>query len=271
VTQPVAVRDAATVMLVRDGAAGLEVFMLQRTLNAVFVGGHYVFPGGAVDDADRDPSVAEYCDGLTDATASELLNVPSGGLAYWVAAVRECFEEAGVLVAATSAGATIDFDDPDTARRFEAYRRAIHRGDIRLIELCEREGLHLALGGIYYLSHWITPVGEPRRFSTRFFVAQAPPGQEPLHDDSETIASQWIRPAAALALARTGGFQLISPTIKHLEYLAAFDTTEGVLCDASAVRSPPTVMPRMRQSGEELEVDMPGEPGYEEIGPDRVG
>jgi 8-oxo-dGTP pyrophosphatase MutT (NUDIX family) len=271
VTDAVAVRDAATVMLVRDGDAGLEVFMLRRTLNAVFVGGFYVFPGGAVDDADRDPDVAEHSVGLSDAAASELLDVPTGGLAYWVAAVRECFEEAGVLFAGTPDGEIIDFHDAATAERFEAHRHAIYRGDLRLIGLCALEGLRLALGGIYYVSHWITPVGEPRRFDTRFFLARAPQRQEPLHDDRETIASLWTRPAAALDAYRAGELQLIMPTIKHLEYLAAFDTTEGALCDAAAVRNPPVIQPRMGLDGEEVELFMPGQPGYEEIGPDRHG
>src|SRR5262249_27357382 len=166
-----------------------------------------------VDDGDREPAITELCDGLTDAMASDLLGVPGGGLAYWVAAVRECFEEAGVLLAVTAEGEKFDFHDEETARRVEAYRRAIYRCHIRIVDLCERERLHLAVGGIYYLSHWVTPAGEPRRFSTRFFVTEAPHGQEPLHDDGETIASQWIRPDAALALARAGEFQLITPTI----------------------------------------------------------
>src|SRR5262249_15882473 len=112
---------------------------------------------------------------------------------------------------------------------------------------------------------------EPRRFSTRFFVARAPRAQEPLHDDRETIASLWIRPSAALHEVRDGRLQMITPTIKHLEYLGAFDTTEGVLCHPAAVRNPPAIMPRMRQGADGLEVVMPGEPGFEEIGPDRVG
>ena len=107
----VPVRDAATVMLVRDsvdesGAAAIEVCMLRRNLEAEFVAGAYVFPGGSVDDADRTPGVESWCRGRTDAGASAVLGVPSGGLAFWVAALRECFEEAGVLVARRR-------DDPD--------------------------------------------------------------------------------------------------------------------------------------------------------------
>jgi 8-oxo-dGTP pyrophosphatase MutT (NUDIX family) len=271
VTEPVALRDAATVMLVRDADDGLEVFMLRRTLNAVFVGGFHVFPGGAVDDADRAHDVEAQCRGLTDATASELLDVPHGGLAYWVAAVRECFEEAGVLLAAPPDGNIVDFHDDETVARFEQYRRAVYQGDLRLVELCAIEGLCLALDGIYYLSHWITPVGEPRRFDTRFFVARAPRAQEPLHDDRETIESLWTRPHVALNRYRAGELQLIMPTIKHLEYLADFETTEGVLCDAAAIRNPPTIQPRMRVDGDDVELFLPGEPGFDEIGPDRVG
>src|SRR5438045_7172367 len=100
-SDPIAVRDAATVMLVRDAAngGGMEVFMLRRNLNSDFVGGAYVFPGGAVDEEDRHADLERVCQGLSDDAASVQLGIPSGGLAFWVAAVRECFEEAGVLLA----------------------------------------------------------------------------------------------------------------------------------------------------------------------------
>ena len=114
----VPVRDAATVMVVRDGAEGLEVFMLRRTLAAVFAGGMFVFPGGAVDDADRSPDVESWCDGLDDRQASRLLAVGEGGLGFWIAAIRECFEEAGVLLArgamATSSASTIRLSNSAT-------------------------------------------------------------------------------------------------------------------------------------------------------------
>ncbi|MHB1447445.1 MAG: NUDIX hydrolase, partial [Acidimicrobiales bacterium] len=113
------IRDAATVMLVRDGADGTEVFMLRRNLNSDFVGGAYVFPGGAVDPADREAELEPLCSGRTDAEASSLLSVESGGLAYWAAAIRECFEEAGVLLAYDRTGTILSLADPDTAERFE--------------------------------------------------------------------------------------------------------------------------------------------------------
>ena len=230
-------------MLLRDGESGVEVFMMRRTLNAAFVGGFYVFPGGAVDGADRVAEVEGRCVGLTDSDASEQLDLPAGGLAYWVAAVRECFEEAGVLLASHADGTIADFGDPATAARFDGYRHAVHAGERRLIDICEDEGLRLAVGGIEYVSHWITPEGEPRRFDTRFFAAHAPEGQEPLHDDHETIDSLWVHPVDALDRQRAGTLQMITPTIAHLEWLAAFPTADAAMADAATISHPPTIRP----------------------------
>lgn len=226
---PVEVRDAATVLLVRDGQRGMQVFMLRRSLNSVFVGGAYVFPGGAVDEADRHAHLEAICDGRTDADASALLEIDSGGLAYWVAAVRECFEEAGVLLAHAGDGHVISFADPAVAERFRLHRKAVDSGDQRLIEVCQAEGLHIAADQIHYFSHWITPRGAPRRYDTRFFVAAAPPEQEPLHDDRETIANIWVRPQDALERERSGELEMIFPTIKSLEAISQFDRSADLL------------------------------------------
>jgi 8-oxo-dGTP pyrophosphatase MutT (NUDIX family) len=263
VTTPPVLRDAATVMLVRDRPAGPEVFMLRRTLNAVFVGGFYVFPGGAVDAADRHGDVEPLCDGLSDADASHQLGLDSGGLAYWVAAIRECFEEAGVLLATNTAGDVVRFDDAETEATFTRHRRAVHGGSLRLVDLCRREGLRLIAGDIHYVSHWITPVGEPRRFDTRFFVARAPEAQEPLHDDHETIASLWLRPADALDRQASGELQMITPTLKNLEFLTASSSVDGIMAAAAAITNPPTIRPQLRVVGD-LRMDvLPGEEGYE--------
>jgi 8-oxo-dGTP pyrophosphatase MutT (NUDIX family) len=258
-------------MLLRDGTEGVEVFMMRRTLNAAFVGGFYVFPGGAVDAADRHAEVEASCLGLTDADASEQLGIPSGGLAFWVAAVRECFEEAGVLLAAGPDGTLVHFGEAAVEDRFEGYRRAVHSGERRLVDVCATEGLRLAVGDIEYVAHWITPAGEPRRFDTRFFVARAPIGQEPLHDDHETIASLWVRPVDALARQEAGELQMITPTISQLQYLAPFATTEEAMADAAAIRHPPTVEPELRTEAEGMAVVMPGDPGYGQAGSAPVG
>ena len=225
----VALRDAATVMLVRDAPAGLEVFMLRRNLNSDFVGGAYVFPGGAVDEADSHADLEPYSEGRTDTEASAILGVDSGGLAFWVAAIRESFEEAGVLLAYDGDGTIVRLDDPAVHERFAEHRRAVDAGERRVVEVCAVEGLRLAVGAMHYFSHWITPEGAPRRYDTRFFVARAPEGQEPLHDDVETIANTWIAPAEALRRHKAGDFELIFPTIRNLKALARFDTADELL------------------------------------------
>ena len=232
---PVVPRPAATVMLVRDRAPGLEVFMLRRSLGAVFVAGAHVFPGGKVDEADRsDPDLDRVCVGLDDGEASRRLGVDRGGLAYWIAAIRECFEEAGVLLARDGGGEHPRFVDPSVVDRFVDHRRSVHRGDRRLVEVCGEEGLVLTADDLQYASHWITPEGGPRRFDTRFFVARAPDDQEPLHDGSETVASRWLRPDVALAEHAQGRFELITPTIHSLMMLAHFDRADDVMAAAAA-------------------------------------
>ena len=268
------VRDAATVMLVRDGigdggaaATGesvLEVFMLRRNLNSDFVGGAYVFPGGAVDLADRHADLEAVCEGRSDDQASALLGVESGGLAYWVAAIRECFEEAGVLLAIDGDGEVISFADATMADRFERYRGEVYAGEARLVEICRDEGLRLDVAGIHYFAHWITPEGQPRRYDTRFFVAAAPPRQRPLHDDNETIASLWIRPADALARHQAGELQLILPTIRNLEAISRFATSADLLTAAAAIQEVPTIVPRIVDDGGGMRILLPGDAGYDQ-------
>jgi 8-oxo-dGTP pyrophosphatase MutT (NUDIX family) len=263
----VQIRDAATVMLVRDDVdGGLEVFMLRRNLNSDFVGGAYVFPGGAVDEADRHDDLEAICDGRTDAECSELLGIERGGLAYWVAAVRECFEEAGVLLARKPDEAVVSFADPDVAARFQSHRDAVNAGELRLVDLCEQEGFVIDAGAIHYFSHWITPEGPPRRYDTRFFVAAAPPGQVPLHDDGETIANTWIRPQTALDEHKAGRLDLIFPTIRSLQAIGRFSTAAELLDHAKLIEDVPAILPRIVADGDGMRILIPGDPGYDEAG-----
>lgn len=240
----VPVRDAATVMLVRDGVDGLEVFMMRRNLGASFAGGMYAFPGGAVDDADRTAEVEALVDGRTDAEASRLLEVDKGGLAFWVAVIRECFEEAGVLLANAADGSVVRLDvSPEVEERFATARRAVHGGSLPLLELCRSEGLRLDLTDVQYVAHWITPVGEKRRFDTRFFVAGAPEGQSPLHDGSETVDSLWVRPADALERMARKELALLPPTIAMLQWLAPLTTADDAVAAGAAIGIPPCILP----------------------------
>jgi 8-oxo-dGTP pyrophosphatase MutT (NUDIX family) len=267
----VPVRPAATVMLVRDaevdGAPGIEVFMLQRTMKAAFAAGAYVFPGGAVDPADGGAAAEAICVGRSDVAASRSLGIDTGGLAYWVAAVRECFEEAGVLLAQHADGSTVRFDSADAAARFAGHRIGVHANEGRFLDVVRDEGLRLSVGDIHYVSHWITPVGEVRRFDTRFFVAPAPAAQEPLHDDHETVASLWVSPSQALARMEARELFMIPPTIANIRYLARFSSTAEVLADAAAIASPPAILPRLvtTPEGKVTGVKLPGEPGYDEL------
>jgi 8-oxo-dGTP pyrophosphatase MutT (NUDIX family) len=275
----VPVRDAATVMLVRDaprGArgpddpGGLEVFMLRRNLRSDFVGGAYVFPGGGVDDHDRFSDLEPVCEGRTDAEASAQLGIDSGGLAFWVAAVRESFEEAGVLLAYDGAHAGHDglirFDDPATIERYAGHRRAVDAGQRRLVEVCQAEGLRLAVGTMYYFSHWITPEGPTRRYDTRFFVARAPDAQVPLHDDREVIANLWVRPSEALEAHRAGQFEMIFPTVRSLIAIERFATADQLMAAAAAIAEVPAILPRIvEDEGGGVRIVLPGDPGYDDL------
>ena len=208
-------------MLLRDGDLGLEVLVLRRTDAAVFSPGAHVFPGGALDPADGGDEVAAYCNGFDDVAASKALGIAHGGLAYFVAAVRECFEEVGVLLAAPSADDQLcAFDDASTAARFAEHRRAVHDGKQLLSSMCAREDLTLAVDRLVPFSHWITPPGPPRRFDTRFFVAGAPARQEATPDDREATEARWARPTDLLDAFGRGEIDLILPTQRSLETLA---------------------------------------------------
>lgn len=263
-TAPIPVRPAATVMLIRDGEDGLEVCMLRRNLRSDFVGGAYVFPGGGVDRADGAPEVERLCDGLTDAEASRRLKVPAGGLAFWVAAVRETFEEAGLLPARWADGRPVRFDDPAVAGRFARHRRAVDSGERRLAAIFAEEGLRFDLSAMHYVSHWVTPPGSPRRYDTRFFVAAAPEAQRAVEDDREVIHARWITPSAALAAQASGELVMLPPTIENLRMLAASADVAGALAAAAAVKDVPPIIPRVltRVDGS-VTIVMPGDADYD--------
>lgn len=262
----VPLRDAATVMLVRDApdGGGLEVAMLRRNLNSDFVGGAYVFPGGAVDPDDCHTNLEAVCVGRSDADASERLGIERGGLAFWVAAIRECFEEAGVLLARRADGDVITFTDPEVDARFIEHRRAVDSGERRLVDVCIEEDLQLVVDDMYFFSHWITPEGAPRRYDTRFFVARAPEGQVPLHDDREVIANLWITPTEALARYHAGEFDLVFPTMRSLMALERFTSADEALAAAAAVNEVPAILPRLVEDASGYRILLPGDDGYDD-------
>ncbi|MCB0979070.1 MAG: NUDIX domain-containing protein [Ilumatobacter sp.] len=238
-SEEVPIRPAATVMLLRDTAGGLEVFMLRRTSAAVFAGGMYVFPGGKVDPADGD-----------------------GDEAYVVAAIRECYEEAGVLLADDADGRPVDDGHPALT-----HRDAVYDGTVDMRALAATNGLSLRTGDLPWVAHWITPKGETaRRFDTRFFAAACPTGQTSHHDDNETVASMWVRPVDALARGQAGELMLMPPTIANLQFLAAHPTVATAMDAARTVGTPPCILPKIRQvDGRIVGVAMPGDPDYDSL------
>ncbi|NLA36170.1 MAG: NUDIX domain-containing protein [Actinobacteria bacterium] len=261
--ESVPLRDAATVMLVRDGRSGVEVFMLRRNLNSDFVGGAYVFPGGAVDDEDGSPEIEPLSAGLTDAQASALLEVERGGLAYWVAAIRESFEEAGLLLALDEHDSIVRFEDATVIERFARHRIDVDTSARPLRDIIRDERLRLATAEIHYFSRWITPLGSPRRYDTRFFVAHAPEAQVATHDDRETIANVWIRPHEALERFEAGEFELIFPTVRSLEALARFTSAEAVVAHAQSIPEFPAVLPRVLEEDGGVRIVLPGDEVYD--------
>jgi 8-oxo-dGTP pyrophosphatase MutT (NUDIX family) len=262
-------------MLVRDapepepgadaGESTLQVLMVRRNLQSDFVGGAFVFPGGAVDPIDGGAEAETICRGRSDVEASILLGVETGGLAYWVAALRETFEEAGLLLAERPDGPPLLVGDAEEEARFAAERVAVNKGSRRFLDLCRDENLQLQVADVHYFAHWITPRGAPRRYDTRFFVAAAPPGQQAAHDAGETIADTWISPRRALEGHRKGLFEIIFPTIRNLQAISRFATSAELLAAAArASGSVPTIEPRVISDGNGVRIVLPGDQGYDD-------
>lgn len=250
---------AATVTLVRDGEQGLEVLMMKRNEKSAFVPGRYLFPGGAVDPTDGYPDIYSRCNGMDDATASKRLGVQSGGLAYWVAAIRECFEESGLLLAHGEGGKQVAHG---VAAELAQHRKSVADNRLSFDALLREEGLTLEVDSLVYFAHWITPPGAPRRYDTRFFVAYAPPGQEAVHDNEEMVESVWMNPRDGVARHKAGDFKLMTPTIHTLKTFAKYDTADELLRSLRALPDVPCIAPRIDTSGRRV---LPGEPGYDEL------
>ncbi|HOM11803.1 MAG TPA: MBL fold metallo-hydrolase [Rubrivivax sp.] len=253
-------RQAATVVVLRHSQEGMQVLLMRRApRDGDIHSGASVFPGGLLDPGDADG--ARLCSGLDDPTASARLGLPSGGLAYWFAAMRECFEEAGLLLAAAR-----DLPQPgaEPLARIAAERDALNRRESSMAQICTRHGIRLAADRVAYLDHWLTPPGVPKRYDTRFFVTEAPELQVASQDDHETDAQQWLTPAAALA--RRKELKLAPPTWKILELLQRLGTVDAVLGYAQALAEVPCTMPRLGLGPAGLVPVMPDEAAYAEIG-----
>ena len=255
------IKPAATVILMREvDEGGFEIFLVKRSSRSSF-GNLYVFPGGKLDPEDSSEDLYKYCEDMNDAEASKKLGIKSNGLSYWIACVRECFEEVGVLL--------INPNDllTQNAVKLNHLRKELNSKKITFKDICVSESLRLRAKNIVPCAHWITPTIEPKRFDTRFFLAKVESSQLASHDGYELTESFWIKPSDALKKLADGQMNMIIPTIKNIEKLAefsssteAFDHFEGLGDNAI-----PPILPKfIKQDGKWIGF-FPGEEGYENV------
>jgi len=244
---------SATILLVREDPGPLEVFMVQRHHQVDFASSALVFPGGKVDPGDRDPTVRARClgaDGLDD-----------DALALRVAAVRETFEESGVLIARPRGG-----DGLVPAARAAAiearWRGALNANETTIGAIAEAEDLVLALDALVPFAHWITPEFMPKRFDTHFYLVAVPRDQVAAHDGGESVDSLWIAPQRALEEAAAGRLSIIFPTRMQLAKLARAATVADALARARAARVVP-VLPTVGRGAAGPVIRIPAEADYD--------
>jgi 8-oxo-dGTP pyrophosphatase MutT (NUDIX family) len=259
-------KNAATVILLRDKEPeGLEVFLLKRHEKSSFMGGNFVYPGGRVD---RDDSSLESCSlskGITFEEAQKILGgitSPEEGFAYWIAGIRELFEEAGVLLAYDQKGNLFQFKNRDEQEKFSNYRVLLQKGGITICQIAQEEKLLFALDQLHYYAHWITPEARSERFDTRFFLARYPLGQEASHDQKETTAGIWITPRKALEENLKGEAILSPPTLKTLEDLSRFKTIDEVFTSLRNREFQP-ILPILTKISSGPIIIFPWDPEYE--------
>lgn len=242
---------AATVMLLRDGADGLEVFMVTRH-PAMWFSSALVYPGGKLDPSDTDPRLVELCRSASDLTADQV--------ALRICAIRETFEESGILLACERDSGVL-VNGVRGAQLEQRYRAGIHTGKITLYDMAKAENLTLADDHLVPFAHWITPKEFPRRFDTHFYLARTPADQSASHDDHEAADSIWVRPAVAIAEAEAGDHALMLVTRVNLAKVGRSRTTQEAL-DAARAATIVTVNPPVDIQEQGVTYYLPEEAGY---------
>lgn len=247
---PATPRPAATILLLRDGPEGLEVFMVVRHHQIEFAAGALVFPGGRVEDSDHALAAG------TEAAICDPALLP-----FRIAAIRETFEECGVLLARHRGSPEII--GSDVLRRLDTgFRDDLNAGSIGFDAVLKAESLEPATDTLVHFAHWITPADQPKRYDTHFFLAQAPASHLAVHDGHEAVESIWIRPADALAETEAGRFKLVFATAKNLEKLSR-SLTAAAAIDTARSAHVVTVQPRAtRLEGTKRLLRIPSEADY---------
>jgi 8-oxo-dGTP pyrophosphatase MutT (NUDIX family) len=252
---------AATLVLLRNRSAGaFEVLLIRRHTASKFAAGDFVFPGGKIEVSDGPDDAVAWCRSLDVAQAAGVLGLssaPSAAIGHWVGAIRETFEEVGILLAYGADGRPVRFD----RERYAAYRRACQADHRAFWEMLRAERLTLATDTLVYFAHWITPEVQPLRFDTRFFAATMPEGQEAIADDREITEVRWLTPGEAIAANARGQLSLRNPTVKNLQLFDGAATIATALERLNG-REVRTILPRVIIEGDTRRVILPGEPGY---------
>ncbi len=233
--KPSTPKNAATVILFRSEANGrFEVFMTRRSAGMNILGGVYVFPGGCIRKEDYSKAALRRCFGLSPQAAQKSLGMglnPDFSLGHWMAAIRELFEETGILLCVTEEGKPLDMNDPGRRAKIAEKHAALTGGLIDFQAFLESESLLCDARRLAYFAHWLTPEEVPARFDTRFFLAQMPCGQSPLSSSREVTHSLWITPERALELFAEGRLPMIFPTLASLRMLADYDSVEALVSE----------------------------------------
>ena len=245
------IRPSSTVIVARGGAFEPEIFMVRRHEQSSF-GAAHAFPGGVLDPEDSE--VHEFCHGLTNAGANSRLGVEDNGLDYYSAAVRELFEETGVLLA--------DLSSLD--ENLAAVRDALNDGSLNWAEFVTQSELSLDCRNLHYIDHWITPPLQPKRYSTRFFLTTLPVGQDAVHCGGELTGSCWATATDMLAAGRRGEVKLHFPTIKTLESIARHKTMDALVewAKACVEWGVTTMVPLTIERNGKREIVLPGDKDY---------
>ena len=255
------IKPAATVILMREAEeSGFEIFIVKRSSRSSF-GSLYVFPGGKLDPEDTERDLYACCEGMNDEEASARLGIENDGLSFWIACIRECFEETGVLLTNPNDSLIQEYE------KLSSLRKQLNNKEISFKDICISESLRLRTNNIVPCAHWITPAIEPKRFDTRFFLAKVNAKQLASHDGFELTESFWIKPKDALVKLKEGKMNMILPTISNIEQLAefssafeAFNYFEGL--GNNAIKS---ILPKfVKQDGKWVGF-LPGEEGYENV------
>ncbi len=242
---------AATILLLRDGDAGLEVFMVKRHHQIDFVAGALVFPGGRVDKGDSEAALRDHTDGGDEWTDTMR--------ALGAAAIREAFEESGILLRGDVD--TGELGSAGRLERLEDFRKGLEKREVGLVEMLKGERLRLAYDRLVHFAHWITPANMPKRFDTHFFLAESPLGHEGRHDGRESVDSIWITPESAINDRKK--WNVIFPTKLNLMKLAESETVSDALVRARATKPLP-VTPWMEQGPEGQVLRIRDDAGYKQ-------